>query len=866
MRKTKFRKQLRNPRGPKLGRIDPTRTITLRRAFAAKVRKAFDSLKVDVIRLVVDEDAFGLRHRAPFKPPHLAANVFCATGEGGGTDPSCSPGSSFISRSEIRKDGKFQIHLRDPRKPDEFAGFIVLREREDGNYETHKIEVSEEHQRKGLGARLYAEANEWVKSKGKSLHVSDDAGPDAKALHRRLMDAGKLDPSGKVFNAEQSRDEKVQELSEGRSVVHKAPASPSWGVVDQHGKVLPVYHPVTGMRHGHHIYPNKKTAEKTLAFLAGKDNLSANAECNPPDLLPAPDERQPNHFWCGASCFTSALKTFGVEMDVERAAKILHTTLARSTAPSAVVAALPQFQGLEFEERHGMTFDDLSECHRRGQVVMCPVQDYGSRRERGASFAYGHWLLVIGTGFGRVFCQDSSHDNVERIPSTKVTPGGDVKGKQDPTNENISEPGRIMVLREEWDRVWHDKDFEGKVYDHCGIIIGSRTSRQQWGVTSLPSGETQGSLDEEGGAEVARGTAGQGGHAVANASSLVFQEEFPGGPSCWLDRTTGAQWEVTANFDPMRNTFCPTGEGGGIDPSCPPEFSEKEKEQAKSFREKAFRDLKAVQDRRAKIGRMGIPDDARLGTAQQDVDDATERARRAKAWHYHVAFGAIRPKEGRPTMNVRWAFESDPEKAKAFAEWLRSKIRVKISNDEIDRLWQKYAEAGWRKGASRAFDDSRGAERALAEANQKLDFYDGTREQFLRSAFGRPVAIDKIKLLAGRSLSDLAGVTSDMATRMIRLLTDGLVEGSNPREIGRDLAKAVDIGKGRALTIARTEIIRTHAEGQLDAFEELGVDEVGVAVEWATADDDAVCELCDDLDGVVLSVEEAHNLLPRHPS
>jgi len=66
------------------------------------------------------------------------------------------------------------------------------------------------------------------------------------------------------------------------------------------------------------------------------------------------------------------------------------------------------------------------------------------------------------------------------------------------------------------------------------------------------------------------------------------------------------------------------------------------------------------------------------------------------------------------------------------------------------------------------------------------------------------------------------------------------------------------------MAVARTEIIRTHAEGQLDAFERLGVTEVGVMAEWITADDERVCPLCKSLDGVVLKVKEARGLLPRH--
>jgi hypothetical protein len=66
--------------------------------------------------------------------------------------------------------------------------------------------------------------------------------------------------------------------------------------------------------------------------------------------------------------------------------------------------------------------------------------------------------------------------------------------------------------------------------------------------------------------------------------------------------------------------------------------------------------------------------------------------------------------------------------------------------------------------------------------------------------------------------------------------------------------------------IARTEVIRAHAEGQLDALEELGVEELGVEVEWTVTEDSRLCPLCAALKGVVLTLDEAKGLLPRHPN
>jgi len=101
---------------------------------------------------------------------------------------------------------------------------------------------------------------------------------------------------------------------------------------------------------------------------------------------------------------------------------------------------------------------------------------------------------------------------------------------------------------------------------------------------------------------------------------------------------------------------------------------------------------------------------------------------------------------------------------------------------------------------------------------------------------------------------------------MSRTLTDAVVQGMGPMEAANAMVAQVDIGFSRASTIARTELIRAHAEGQLNGLEDMGVGEVGVEVEWATADDDAVCPKCAELEGSTFSITEARGMIPLHPN
>jgi|GEM_PF-3399038 len=228
--------------------------------------------------------------------------------------------------------------------------------------------------------------------------------------------------------------------------------------------------------------------------------------------------------------------------------------------------------------------------------------------------------------------------------------------------------------------------------------------------------------------------------------------------------------------------------------------------------------------------------------------DIRRRYRKVKAALFDLvvredAFGLAGPKSILLAGNQRFRFQSTPEQLAGFRQWLEDQLNTQMRGIKIEDLdeafLEKYIEEGYRKGAGRAFDDTRKA--ALQTGEDVSGFYQGTREEFLRSSFAQPVQQEKVKTLAARTMTDLKGATSDLATKLSRALTDGLVQGDNPRKIARDMAAIVNGNRRRAELIARTEIIRAHAEGQLDAMERLGVEEVGVQVEWSTAGDDRVC-------------------------
>lgn len=211
-----------------------------------------------------------------------------------------------------------------------------------------------------------------------------------------------------------------------------------------------------------------------------------------------------------------------------------------------------------------------------------------------------------------------------------------------------------------------------------------------------------------------------------------------------------------------------------------------------------------------------------------------------------------------------WRFQTDPQKMESFRRWLVNQIDQNIlTTDALGLPWTaEFMEAAYEKGVNRAFTDSRGV-----ASQESLDFFEGSKTEFLRAFALNPANIAKIGLLTTRSFEELRGVTAAMSQQLNRELALGLAAGHNPRRIARNMVRRIQgLTKTRAEVIARTETIAAHAEGQLDAFEALGVQEVGILAEFRTAGDDRVCPQCNALEGALFTIQEARGIIPRHPN
>jgi len=221
----------------------------------------------------------------------------------------------------------------------------------------------------------------------------------------------------------------------------------------------------------------------------------------------------------------------------------------------------------------------------------------------------------------------------------------------------------------------------------------------------------------------------------------------------------------------------------------------------------------------------------------------------------------------RHTQEREFAFLTDAGKLEAFNRWFAAQVAARLifpdPGTPTNQPWTtEYVESAYRRGLINAYLASQSS-----GVLQTAILGTITQSEFLRASFGAPEARSKIQLLATRSLESLKGVTAAMAQQMNLILAQGMIDGKGPAAIAREMTRKIaGLTTSRAFTIARTEIINAHAEGQLDAFEKLGVKELGIRAEWVTAGDDRVCPLCAPLEGKTFTVEQARGMLPRHPN
>jgi SPP1 gp7 family putative phage head morphogenesis protein len=224
--------------------------------------------------------------------------------------------------------------------------------------------------------------------------------------------------------------------------------------------------------------------------------------------------------------------------------------------------------------------------------------------------------------------------------------------------------------------------------------------------------------------------------------------------------------------------------------------------------------------------------------------------------------------EERLSFNVKreFAFATKDQKMVEFIKWLDQRIAERVltvSGLESKGIptWQaKYIHAAYAKGVTKAFKQVKPQNYLVPDP-----FYQGQQAQFIESSFSAPRSLESVRILATRAFEELKDISRSTATQLNIIFAEGMASGKSPKAIAREITDRIStITKTRALRLARTEIIHAHAEGQLDAFAELGVTTTTALAELQTAGDP--CPICFALSGQVFTLAEARGIIPVHPN
>lgn len=144
----------------------------------------------------------------------------------------------------------------------------------------------------------------------------------------------------------------------------------------------------------------------------------------------------------------------------------------------------------------------------------------------------------------------------------------------------------------------------------------------------------------------------------------------------------------------------------------------------------------------------------------------------------------------------------------------------------------------------------------------------GLTEQQRQILRRTPNHITAARALARMQPAALAGLARNIAEEIQTIIRRGIEDRLTERSIAQRIANRFDIKMSRALTIARTETVKAHAEGSLNGFQIMRVASVRIKVEWTLNmhGDAEPCPRCVANAGEVYTIEEARGVIPLHPN
>ena len=210
--------------------------------------------------------------------------------------------------------------------------------------------------------------------------------------------------------------------------------------------------------------------------------------------------------------------------------------------------------------------------------------------------------------------------------------------------------------------------------------------------------------------------------------------------------------------------------------------------------------------------------------------------------------------------SVSWPHKTPRERITAVSGWIDELAAKHLDRDDprTHEYWAgKYVRQTFDKGARRAYDSINFI------AGKEPGYKAGYKAQFITSLKRRYSQSTDLQIDAAKNT--VQGITGNIKTWLL----DELSVAARKKGTGATKAAIREVFDGIIKAAAKRDtsdlIVGAHAEAMLDAYEDLGVEQVGVRAEWITAGDQKVCPRCLDHEGDRMTIDGARGLIPLHP-
>lgn len=201
-------------------------------------------------------------------------------------------------------------------------------------------------------------------------------------------------------------------------------------------------------------------------------------------------------------------------------------------------------------------------------------------------------------------------------------------------------------------------------------------------------------------------------------------------------------------------------------------------------------------------------------------------------------------------------------KVARFIQWLQTEHDREVLQIVRGPSGRMVSRAEWTQQHVRS-----GYVRGLEDAQARLKAA-GARIPKVRAGplLRQPIHREALEEALEQVFFEMSSMTRSTEQAARRVALRELKRNATPKQLARAIREEAlkKVGVNRMSMIARTSIVRAHAEAVLNHYESQGVKEVVGQAEFFTSDDDQVCARCESLEGERFSIPEARGIIPVH--